>query len=554
MAFSPGLNEEPPHNLNAEAVDTCLTVALIMKAKPVDEIHVMRKIVIDGSSTTGFQRTAVIALGGEIEVDERKVPIQTICLEEDAARKTGEENLITHYRLDRLGIPLIEVATAPVIHSPSEAGRVALAIGRILRATGKAKRGLGTIRQDLNVSIPDGALIEIKGVQELEALPVVVEYEVQRQLNLLSIRDELRKRGTRKTEIKAEFVDVTPIFKETKCRVMRSAFERGGKVFAVKLSKFAGLLSIELAPGVRLGTELSDRACFWGRVGGIFHTDEMPSYGVTLGEVEELKRFLKCDTLDAVVFVADKSENASDALRAVVERAREAVDGVPSETRGPKPDGTTRYERPRPGVARMYPETDVPPVPVTKERLKRIKAALPELPEQKLNRLMKRYELNRKLAEQVINSEYAELFEEIAQTTKVSSSVIATVLTEIMKSLKREGIEVGKLSDEQIESVFKLVDLGVTAKESIPDILAWLTRNEEATPEQAIEALGLKAISTAELEAIIDRILKENTALIRERGVKAQDPLMGMVMKEVRGKADAKLVNDLIKKKLEKQP
>lgn len=552
MAFSPGLHEEPPHNLNDEAIDTCLTAALTMKAKPVDEIHVMRKIVIDGSNTTGFQRTAVIALSGEIEVDGEKVALQTICLEEDAARKTGEKNLIINYRLDRLGIPLIEVATAPVIHSPSEAGKVALAIGRILRATGKVKRGLGTIRQDLNVSIPDGALIEIKGIQELEILPIVIEYEVQRQLNLLKIRDELRKRGVRKTDIKEDFIDATLIFKETKCRVIRNAFERGGKVFAVKLSKFAGLLSTELEPGVRLGTEISDRACFWGRVGGIFHTDEMPSYGVTLEEVEELKRLLKCDALDAVIFVADKSENTSDALKAVVERAREAVERVPSETRGPKPDGTTRYERPRPGAARMYPETDVPPVPVTKERLERIKATLPEMPEQKLNRLMKQYELNRKLAEQVINSEYTNLFEEIAKTTKVSASVIATILTEIMKSLKREGIEVSKLSDEQIKSVFRLVDLEVTAKESVPDILAWLTKHEEATSEQAIEALGLKAISTSELETIIDRVLKENTALIRERGMNAQASLMGIVMKEVRGKADAKLVNDLIKKKLEK--
>lgn len=545
------MDEEPPHSLNEEAVGICLEAALMMNAKPVDEIHVMRKIVIDGSNTTGFQRTAVIALGGKIDVDSKEVPIQTVSLEEDAARKTGEEGIVTHYRIDRLGIPLIEIATSPVIKSPAEAGKVALTLGRILRATGKVKRGLGTIRQDLNISIPNGALIEIKGVQELETLPTVVEYEVRRQLNLLKIRDELHRRGAKKADIKEDVIDVTQVFKETKCKVIKDVLDREGKVLAVKLPQFAGLLAAELAPSVRLGTELSDRAVFWGMVGGIFHTDEMPGYGITQEETEKLKHALKCDKQDAVVFVADKPENASDALGAVVERACEAIDGVPSETRGPRPDGATRYERPRPGAARMYPETDVPPVPVTGERIERIKAVLPELPEQKLERIMRRYELNRKLAEQVVNSEYSDLFEEIAQI-KVPRSFIATVLTETMKSLKRDGIAVDRLTDEQLQNTFKLVGAGATAKESVPEILTWLAQHEGASPEEAIESLGLKTISTTELEAVIDKVMRENAALIHEQKMSAQGPLMGMVMREVRGKADAKIVNETIKKKLEK--
>lgn len=189
------MDEEPPHLLNTEAVEIALTVALMLKAKPVDEIHVMRKTVIDGSNTTGFQRTCVIALKGEITTGEKTIPIEHISLEEDAARKMGEEEDNTiRYRIDRLGIPLIEIATAPAINTPKEAGEVALAIGRILRATGKVKRGLGTIRQDLNISIAEGALTEIKGVQELELLPLVVEYEVQRQLNLIEISKELQKK------------------------------------------------------------------------------------------------------------------------------------------------------------------------------------------------------------------------------------------------------------------------------------------------------------------------------------------------------------------------
>ncbi len=145
------MDEEPPHPINLDAVKVVLTASLMMNMQPVDEVHVMRKTVIDGSNTTGFQRTCIIALDGWIKVGEKTIPMQAASLEEDAARKTGtqDEGKTIRYRIDRLGIPLIEVATAPVIYSPIEAQEVAFAIGRILRDTGKVMRGLGTIRQDL---------------------------------------------------------------------------------------------------------------------------------------------------------------------------------------------------------------------------------------------------------------------------------------------------------------------------------------------------------------------------------------------------------------------
>lgn len=198
------MDEEPPGPLNSETVDVCLTLALMIGSRPVDEIHVMRKTVIDGSNTTGFQRTCVVALGGEIMVDEKKIAIEQISLEEDAARKTGESGTLSQYRIDRLGIPLIEVSTAPVIESPEEARSVAFAIGRLLRATGRVRRGLGTIRQDVNISLRGGALMEIKGVQQLDLVAKVVEYEVQRQRRLLDICEELCKRGINKEDLKED--------------------------------------------------------------------------------------------------------------------------------------------------------------------------------------------------------------------------------------------------------------------------------------------------------------------------------------------------------------
>jgi len=544
------MDEEPPHDLNREAVELALIVALMTDAKPVDEIHVMRKTVIDGSNTTGFQRTCVIALDGKLDIEGKRVPIQHVSLEEDAARKMGEKGFIIRYRIDRLGIPLIEIATAPVIYSPQEAEKTALAIGRILRATRKVKRGLGTIRQDLNISIRDGALTEIKGVQQLELVSKVVEYEVQRQLGLLKIREELKKREVTEKGIKEEFVEVTSIFEQTKCRVIQKALSQNQRVLAVKLPRFAGLLKMELAPGMRLGMEMADIAHFWGRVGGIFHTDELPAYGVTAKETDDLKKFVKAEPQDAVVFVADTMENATDALKAVTLRAREAVKGVPEETRAANPDGTTRYMRPRPGAARMYPETDVPPIQLTKEYVEKVRAGLPELPEQKIRRLTREYGLNPKLVRQIVDSEYTDLFEMLAQETKVSPTVIAVALTETIKALGRDGIEVEKVSDEQLRELFRLVDAGETAKEAIPDIITWLSKQEGATAREAVEGLGLGMISQEELEKMIEDLIRENRSLIEERKEGAFGPLMGMIMKITRGRVEAESVSEMLKRKL----
>jgi len=546
------MDEEPPHPLNMEAVEVVLTAALMMNMQPIDEVHVMRKTVIDGSNTTGFQRTCIIASDGWINVGGKVIPMQAASLEEDAARKTGtrDDGKTICYRIDRLGIPLIEVATAPVIYSPMEAQEVAFAIGRILRDTGKAMRGLGTIRQDLNVSLPNGALIEIKGVQELELISKVVEYEVQRQLGLIQVKQELHERGVKAEALKEQFINVSKVFEQTKCKVIRKAVDKGQQVSAVKLPKFSGVLKRELMPGFRVGTELSDRAKFWGRVGGIFHTDEMPAYGVTAEEVDALRKAVGASTEDAVVFVADTAENVQDALKAVVERAKEAIAGVPAETRTAKDDGTTRYIRPRPGAARMYPETDIPPSAITSALVEKIRLNLPEPAEKKLERLMKAYSLNEKLAKQIVDSEYGGLFEVIVKETGVAATTVAVFLTETLKSLKRDGVVIENVTDGQITEVFAGVGSGELVKEAVADVFVWLSENEGKCLYDAVGALGLKMFSKTELARLVDRVIAENKKSVDQMGKKAFGMLMGLVMKEVRGKADPGLVGALLKERL----
>lgn len=545
-------DEEPPHPLDSEAIDIALEIALLLDSQPVDEIQVMRKIVIDGSNTTGFQRTLIIAFGGALEAEGKTIPIQAICLEEDAARKISEEKSQIRWRLDRLGIPLIEIATGPAMKNPEEVVAVALRLGQILRVTGKVKRGLGTIRQDINVSIKGGAIIEIKGVQKLNLISNIVKYEVQRQLALLAIRDELQQRSVKASKIKNKIHDVTPLFQRCTSKVIRGALKRKEGIFALVLPGFATLVGRELQPGRRLGTELADYARFWADVKGLFHTDELPKYGITSEEVEKLRTHLKVSRKDAVILVAAEEESARAALKAVANRAKEALKGVPVETRGPLQDGTTKFARPRPGAARMYPETDVAPVTITEKRLERIRNQLPEMPEQKLQKFREVFGLSDELAQVMIRSLRIDLFEEIAIKHADVAITAAATLESTWRSLDREGVEVEKIPEDQILIIFDKLVEGRFAKEAIPEILTWLASKPNQTIDGAIKALNLGGLTREELVVIIDDIVEENQSMIRERQKRALGPLMGLVMKQVRGRVDGKVVSELLNMAIQK--
>src|SRR5574341_1501682 len=214
-------DEEPPHDVNNEALETALVIALALNSNIVDEVHVMRKIVIDGSNTTGFQRTMLIANGGAIEAPSKKVKVQSISLEEDAAKLISDDGNIRTYGLDRLGNPLIEVALEPITGTTEEIMKVALTLGRLMRASKRVARGLGTIRQDVNISIKDGGVIEVKGVQKLDQLTKVIEYEMMRQHGLQLITKKLAERNIAASSIDGSPVDITDIFRKSTSKVIK---------------------------------------------------------------------------------------------------------------------------------------------------------------------------------------------------------------------------------------------------------------------------------------------------------------------------------------------
>lgn len=549
-------DEEPPHELSDEALIITMAIAKAFNSHIVDQVHVMRKIVIDGSNTTGFQRTAIIALGGSIAVDGKEVPLETICLEEDAARKIREEGLRIRYRLDRLGIPLVEISTAPVIKTPEEAARVALAIGRTLRLTGKVKRGLGTIRQDLNVSIRGGAKTEIKGVQRLDLIPKVIHYEVLRQKTLLEVRDELRKRGARSEDYDVEPVDVTGVFKETRSKIVRKVVSSGGRVYAVKLAHFHGLLGREVMPGRRVGTEFADYVRFWAGVGGIFHSDELPKYGITSEELDKVYEATGAvKGRDAVVIVAADEEKARRAVESILERAKLALIGVPEETRGANEDGTTRFLRPRPGSARMYPETDLPPKRITEYHHREAEELKPEPLPVKRKRLIQDYGLSPELAEEVLNDVRLDVIEALIEKYKdhVKPSLIASFFINTLRGLRGEGVDIDAIPEEFYEELIGLLAEGRIAKEALEELVKAAYEKKNYNASRLAEELGLTTISREEAERIIDEIINENIEAVKQRGMKAMGLLMGRAMAKLRGRIDGKIVASIVRSKLEER-
>ena len=524
-------DEEPPAPMNPEALDLSLTMAKMMGMHPIDQVHVMRKLVIDGSNTSGFQRTALVAVNGTLPAGAR---IESICLEEEAAQRVNDNT----FSLDRLGIPLAEITTAPDMHTPEQVKEVAAYIGMLLRSTGKVKRGLGTIRQDVNISIREGARVEIKGVQDLSLIDEVVRREVQRQTGLIEIREELKRRGA---SVGHEVTDVTELFAETESSILRKA----KCILAICLRGFDGLVGRELQPGRRLGSEMSDYAKKCG-VGGLFHTDELPAYGVTAAEVETLRERVGAEPQDCVVLVAERKKRAECAIKQVIRRAELAFEGVPEETRKMLEEGSSAYMRPLPGAARMYPETDVFTVEITDERWNSL--SVPELLTAKQERFEKELGLDPALATQAAWSSRRPLFEK-AVSEGITPNLVARTLLATLRELKRDGVPVGAISDGSLLRVLHAVNDGKVAKEAIPEVLRAVAGGMD--PAEAVEKIA-PSISEEELTALIRTILSERAEFVKEREMRALGPLMGVVMKEARGRADGGLISQLLKHEIKK--
>ncbi|MEF8784297.1 MAG: Glu-tRNA(Gln) amidotransferase subunit GatE [Haloarculaceae archaeon] len=535
-------DDEPPHRVDREAMEVALEIAQLLDMVAIDQAQVMRKIVVDGSNTTGFQRTMLVATDGEIQTEDGPVGVEDMMLEEESAQRVEETDDGVRYSLDRLGIPLVEIGTDPDIRTPAQAKEAAEQIGMLLRSTGQVKRGLGTIRQDVNVSIADGARVEIKGVQSLDDIDDIVRNEAGRQVELLDIATELQERDA----AVGEPTDVTDVMAESDSGVIQGALSGGGKAMAVRLHGFDSLVGREIQPDRRLGTELADHAKRHG-AGGIFHTDELPAYGVTEAEVGALRDAVNAEPEDAVALVADGPETAELAIEAVADRAETAMAGVPEETRDANEDATTTYLRPLPGAARMYPETDVPPVDLDPSEVE-----TPELLTEKVERYQAEYDLSAGLAEQVAYGRWMPLFEAVVEDG-VDPTLAAGTLESTLTELRRDDVPVANLTDAHLTDALKLVDGGEVPQEGLNDLLTALAENPDLSAAAAVEQEGLGGVSEDEVRDAVVDVVERNADQVEDEGMGAFSGLMGECMGALRGKADGDTVSSVLREEIQKR-
>ena len=541
-------DEEPPHPVSREALEGALLAATALGSNIVDEVHVMRKIVIDGSNTGGFQRTAVVGLGGSFEVDGAKVGVQSVTLEEDAARILGEDASSRRFALDRLGVALVEVALEPIRGDPGFVEKVALHLGRVLRSTGRVARGLGTIRQDLNISFAGGSVVEVKGVQKLNLLPKVVDYEGKRQRALVLVAEKLRERGVRDPGCRTR--DVTPLLAQSSSGAIRRSLAEGGSAVCMGAAGFAGLLGWEPEPGVRLGKELAEVARA-NSLGGVIHSDEFGVQGVTEAEAAAMRNEVGMGDGDALVLLAGPRAILERVAPLLESRIRLAAKGVPAETRAATDSGETRYMRPRPGSQRMYPETDIPDIKVTHSLRRRLRGSVPEPWTSLVERLQSAYSLSADLALKLYDSESAGEFERLAAGLELERSFIASVLVDLPARLAREGVPERGFTTAAIEEALRAVAGGRAAKEAVPAILERIGR--EGVPlDDAIRSLGLATVSESQVAEALDALLAERSAVIKEKGDSAFSVLMGEAMRELRGRADGSTVARLLRERIDR--
>jgi len=540
-------DEEPPHDLDYDAKKTSLLISCMLESKIFSEIHVMRKTVIDGSNTAGFQRTMLVSQGGNLNVNGKKIGVQAICLEEDAAKLLKDEQDQRNYSLDRLGIPLVEIALEPVIAKPTEVKEIALTLGRLLRVTGMVKRGIGSIRQDVNISVMNSGVVEVKGVQQLDQLEKIIDYEAKRQYGLILIAEKLKKLSI--TISKEDVFDITEVFKDCESKIIQNALKLKIKIKAILVRNFSGMFGFEPYPGIRLGKEIGQLVRFFG-VGGVFHSDELPNYGINDSDVDNVKKYLKLVDGDGFLIIAGEDSKLDYAIDSIINRIKDATQGVPAETRGATQDGETIFLRPRPGASRMYPETDIPSISVLPEEIKLAKENIPKSWNDSIAEIQQKYSLNSQLSEQIFDSEYLELFEKICKNKKNSPNFVASILCSSITNLQRKGFDAILLKPEHVIESFELLASDKIPKESLEIIFESIMSGKSENVSIAMQSTDVSSMGEDELNDILDKIIQNNMDLVKERGENALVTLMGIAMKEVRGKASGKMVNALLRKKI----
>jgi glutamyl-tRNA(Gln) amidotransferase subunit E len=554
-------DDTPPFLIDDDALDITLELCLLFNLNIVGELHIARKQYLDGSIPTGFQRTGIVGVTGSIPFGQRMIGIRQLSIEEDACREVSDVGHDRVYLTDRLGMPLIEVVTEPDMRTPAEAAEVCQLIRRICRSTGKVRTGYGAARQDVNVSVRGGTRVEIKGVPQIWRIPRLVYNEAQRQWALLQIRAELKHRGVTPKTFHYTAHDVTRVVAQVQWEPVRAAVEAGLRVKCVVLKRFGGLLNTVTQEHTTFAKEFSDRvrviACLT-RLPNITHSDTATE-ALAARDWANLRKRTRADAADALLVVWGSEQDTETACNEIAIRAREATQGVPSDTRQPLKDGTTGFERVLPGADRMYPDTDLPPLAISAQRVARVRAGLPERVWEREARLRELGVPADTLAP-LLTSRHGELFFRIVRELKVDPKLAAVVLVQRLKAWRRAGLDVTELGDDDIYGVFEAYAGRRLTREGMLEVLECMMRKlfahsgSSTRAQAAMNALGYGSVSDADPSALVTSTLNGLDRADFESVDDLQRYAMGLLMRDLRGRVDGRRVAELVSAGLSQTP
>ncbi|MBN1878576.1 Glu-tRNA(Gln) amidotransferase subunit GatE [bacterium] len=547
------MDDTPPFMVNEKALDIAIAIAQTFNMSLVDEVHITRKQYLDGSIPTGFQRTAIMGVGGGFEMSNRTIGILHMSVEEDSCREVSDKGHRIVFKADRLGIPLVEVVTAPDFQTPEEAGLGAEAIRRALWNLGMVRRGPGSVRHDVNCSIRGGTRIEIKGVPRIGDIPRLLHNETWRQKALLEIMATLRSRGVTADTIQQRIADVTRLLRNVDNSAL--ANQRGNRIVAVRLNGFGGLLTWQTQEHTVFADEFAGRirviACL-DQMPNMLHPDSPDAMNINSGIWRKIRNRLDATHHDAIFLVYGPDEDLETAVSEIYIRAREATRGIPPETRQALKNGCNDFERILPGPDRMYPDTDHPPLPLSEERIHSIAHQLPEQPwirERRYQEIKVPQDVIRSLA----ISEYAPLFDRLSMTFPESAKRQAEILGRMIPFLARKNIPVHNLTEQRFEELFMCWQDGLFFREGFKSLLLYMAENPNQKCIQCLQKTGMTPATDDDINNVIQKAAKQMNSRTFCHLEQQLNWLMGEAMKSLKGRAHGRELSIRIRDTLEKK-
>jgi glutamyl-tRNA(Gln) amidotransferase subunit E len=562
------MDDTPPFEMDEEAVRVAVELACILNLNLVSELHVMRKQYLDGSIPTGFQRTAMVGLTGTIPFRvpalgvDRALRIRQLSLEEDSCREISDVGHRVTFHTDRLGIPLTEVVTEPDLLTPLELQAAGRLLARVAHATCKVRRGPGAARQDVNVSVAGGRRVEIKGVDNHRGLPALVHNEAFRQLNLLRIQHELGARGVtrqilalpekgRPWEESGLVVRAASVLGSCDFAPIRDALDRGDMVCALRIPRFGGLLTRRTQPGVTFARELADRvrviACPEHRP-FMIHSD-IRDYGLDPRQWRTLSKQLSADPDDAIVVVWGREDDMDTAVREVLIRAQDALEGVPAETRQAFRDGTNGFERILPGPDRMYPDTDTPPLPIPDRLVMQVRSQMGEAPWDREARY-RGLELSEQDARLLADAPWADLFDALEPPSGEVARRLARVLAKRLPFHLRRGVIEQVPDARRVEPMVRALETGEVRPEATARIVDAIVQSPETSAESLLDPYRCTPNDTAELDRALEEVMEDAVGMIGRSPATLLRWAMGEIIPRFLGRLDPKVIQQRVAESL----